>query len=65
MSQPYRPPELGEVRGPWRTSPGNHLPWMAYCYGANGWVPFHSKTEREALEKAQAYSAKRYPKEQK
>lgn len=64
MSQPYQPPEVGEVRGPWCTSPGNPLPWMAYCYGANGWIPFHAKSGEQALSDARAYSAQHHPKEQ-
>lgn len=37
-------PVVGEIRGPWRTSPGNPLPWMAYCRGPNGWIPNHAKS---------------------
>lgn len=52
------PPKAGDVRGPWRTSPGNALPWMAYGHSGNGWVPFHAKTGAEALKAAKDYAAK-------
>lgn len=57
MNTNYKPPVVGEVRGPIRTSPGNALPWLAYCYGPGGWVPFHAKTGAEALKAAQAHAA--------
>jgi hypothetical protein len=47
--------EVGTVRGPWKTSPGNSFPYMAYCLGPGGWVPFHAKTGLKALNDAKEY----------
>jgi hypothetical protein len=59
----FKPPTIGEVRGPWRSSPGNPKPWQAAAYVPNGWVYTFGKTGKEVLEGAHA-NAKRILKDQ-
>lgn len=57
----YKPAVVGEVRGPWRSSPGNPIPWSAACYGPSGWVFNHAKSAELAIAgarlTAQAFAA--------
>lgn len=48
----YKPAAVGEVRGPWHSSPGSKLPWQAACYGPNGWIFNHAKSADLALDGA-------------
>lgn len=54
MSKQFVQPVIGEVRGPWRSSPGNPMPWQAARYGAKGWIYFHTKTAQEAMRAAKS-----------
>ena len=61
----FKPATPGEVRGPWRSSPGNPWPWQAAYYTGNGWVYSHAMTAAKALkqtkEAAAAYTQKPEP----
>lgn len=57
MGATFKPPVIGEVRGPWKSSPGNPQPWQAACRGPNGWIYTHAQTPALALEGARADAA--------
>ncbi len=54
----FKPAALGEVRGPFKSSPGNPMPWQACYNGANGWVYFFARTPAAALNRAKDGAAK-------
>lgn len=50
----YKQAEVGEMRGPWRGSPGSPWPWQYAVYGPDGWIYSHGKTQAKAREGADA-----------
>lgn len=47
--------KVGEIRGPFRTSKGNPMPFMCYVRGDNGWIYFHGTTSGDALQQAKNF----------
>ena len=54
----FKPAALGEVRGPFKSSPGNPMHWQACYMGPNGWVYYFAMKPAEALSRAKDGASK-------